>query len=29
LSESDIIEADYSGEGEELTITVNKKENAG
>jgi ATP-dependent Clp protease ATP-binding subunit ClpC len=28
LSEGDVIMADYSGEGEELTITVNKKEKA-
>ncbi|MFC0263988.1 ATP-dependent Clp protease ATP-binding subunit [Fontibacter flavus] len=28
LSEGDVILADYSGEGEELTITVNKKEKA-
>ncbi|AFL84768.1 ATPase with chaperone activity, ATP-binding subunit [Belliella baltica DSM 15883] len=28
LSEGDIIMADYSGEGEELSITVNKKEKA-
>ncbi len=28
LSENDVILADYPGEGEELTITVNKKENA-
>jgi ATP-dependent Clp protease ATP-binding subunit ClpC len=29
LSEGDVIMADYSGEGEELTITVDKKEKAG
>lgn len=29
LSEGDVIIADYLGEGEELTITVNKKEKAG
>jgi ATP-dependent Clp protease ATP-binding subunit ClpC len=29
LSEGDVILADYSGEGEELTITVDKKEKAG
>ena len=29
LSEGDIIMADYSGEGDELTITVDKKEKAG
>jgi ATP-dependent Clp protease ATP-binding subunit ClpC len=28
LTEGDVIYADYSGEGEELTITVSKKENA-
>jgi ATP-dependent Clp protease ATP-binding subunit ClpC len=28
LSEGDVIVADYPGEGEELTITVNKKEKA-
>lgn len=28
LSEGDVIRADYSGEGEELTITVSKKEKA-
>ncbi|MCL6259112.1 ATP-dependent Clp protease ATP-binding subunit [Aquiflexum sp. TKW24L] len=29
LSEGDVIMADYSGEGEQLTITVDKKEKAG